>query len=221
MIHCSIFCNVSKAFFRSLRYHTGSIALGSLIITIFKIIRLIIEYVDQKTKASQSNIAQCIIKCCKCCLCCLEKFLKYLNRNAYILIAIHGYNFWNGAKNAFLLIVRNCARVATLNWVGDFTLFLGRVFVSAGVTAFALWLFKRNEKVQFFIVPAAITFVMCYFATGAFTSIYEIAIDSTFVCYMEDCERNDGLENKRYADDDLSKMIENKENPKSDDDQSP
>lgn len=204
-------CKVTRSFFRALRYHTGSLALGSLIITIFKIIRIIIEYVDQKTKASQSDLAACVIKCCKCCLCCLEKFLKFLNRNAYTMIAIHGYNFWNGAKNAFMLIVRNVARVATLNWVGDFTLFLGRIFVSAGITAFSLWLFKRNKDVQFYIVPTVITFVMCYFASGAFTSIYEMAIDATFLCYMEDCERNDGVANQRLAGEELSEMLEKKD----------
>ncbi|OHT03756.1 Choline transporter-like protein 2 [Tritrichomonas foetus] len=206
-------CLVTRSFFRSLRFHAGSLALGSLIITICRIIRIVLEYVDQKTKNSRSSIATFFIKCCKCCMWCLEKFLKYLNRNAYIMIAIHGFNFFKGAKEAFLLIVRNCVRVATLNWVGDFTLFLGRVFVSAGITAASLWLFKTNDNVQFYIVPTVIVFVCCYIASGAFTGIFEIAIDSTFLCFMEDGERNRC--HKMYASKKLQKFMrkDSEENP--------
>lgn len=204
-------CMVSRSFFRSLRYHTGSLALGSFIITVCKLIRAIFEYIDQKTKGKRGCFAECLIKCCKCCLYCLEKFLKYLNRNAYIMIAIHGYNFWNGAKNAFMLIVRNCVRVAVLNWVGDFTLFLGRVFVSMGVTAGSLWLFKTNKDVQFIVVPAVVVFICSYLASGAFTGVFEIGIDSMFLCFMEDEERNDGINHRKYSSKGLRKFMQKKE----------
>ena len=100
-----------------------------------------------------------------------------------------------------------------LNFVGDFSLILGRIFVSSGVTAFALWFFKRDKNVQFYIVPTVITFIMSYLASGVFTSVYEMAIDSTFLCYMEDCERNDGEDHKRFADKEFSKLVENEESP--------
>ncbi|KAK8889552.1 hypothetical protein M9Y10_034302 [Tritrichomonas musculus] len=211
-------CMVTRSFFRSLRYHTGSLALGSFIITICKVIRAVLEYIDQKTKNSQGAFAHCVIKCCKCCMKCLEKCLKYLSRNAYIMIAIHGYNFWNGAKNAFLLIVRNCIRVAIMNWVGDFTLFLGRVFVAAGVTAASLFFFTKNKDVQFFVVPAVIVFICSYLASGAFTGVFEIGIDSIFLCFMEDEERNDGVNHKKYASKGLQKFMHSKENDRHDDD---
>ncbi|KAK8844285.1 hypothetical protein M9Y10_024496 [Tritrichomonas musculus] len=207
-------CNVFSSFVRSLKYHTGSLAFGSLIITIFKVLRMIVEYVDEKTttRARKSNFATCVVRCCKCCLWCLEKFLKYLNRNAYVMIAIHGYNFWDGARNSFLLILRNLDKVVTLNWVGDFTMLLGKIFVSSGITALSLWFFMENDQIQLSAIPAVITFIMCYFAMGAFTSIYELAIDSTFICYMEDCERNDGVTHKKFASEKLIKMIDNGSN---------
>ena len=55
-------------------------------------------------------MARCIICCFKCCLWCLEKFIKFLNRNAYIMIAIYGKNFCVSAKNAFMLLMRNVLR---------------------------------------------------------------------------------------------------------------
>jgi len=184
---------VSSSFFRSLRYHTGSLACGSFIITIMTIIRIMIEYADQKTKQSQSAVAKAAIKCLKCCFYCLDKFLKYLNRNCYIMIAIHGYNFWNGCKQAFNLLLRNIVRVTTLNFVGDFVLFLGRVFVCGAVTAIALYFFSHKvDGITFPILPSLLVFVISLMASGAFTNVFEMGIDSTLLCFLEDEERNDG-----------------------------
>jgi hypothetical protein len=129
----------------------------------------------------------------KCCLWCFEKFLKFLNRNVYIIIAIHGDSFCKAAAKAFDLILRNMVRVATLNWVGDFTLFLGRIFVAGGVTVFAVFFFtKVKPDVQCLIVPAVLVFLCGWLASAAFTGVFEMGIDAMFICYQEDEERNDG-----------------------------
>ena len=31
---------------------------------------------------------RCLLKCCQCCLWCLEKFMRFINRNAYIMCAV-------------------------------------------------------------------------------------------------------------------------------------
>ena len=203
---------VSSSFFRALRYHTGSLATGSLIITIMTIIRLLLEYIDMKTKQSQSQVAQVIIKCMKCCFKCLDKFLKFLNRNCYIMIAIHGYTFWQGCKKAFELILRNVVRVTTLNFVGDFLLFLGRVFVCGAVTALSLYFFtKQVEGVTFPILPSLLVFVASFFASGAFTNVFEMGIDSTMLCFLEDEERNDGSPgHEKRAPEELQDFLQSK-----------
>lgn len=180
------------SFKRAFRYHIGSLAFGSLIITICQIVRLILEYIHEKTKDSESSVVKFIVKCLRCYFKCLEKFLKFINRNSYILIAIHGDNFFTSCKNAFNLILRNVIRVATLNWAGDFTLFLGRIFVSAITTGLALYYFSTMNEVQFVIVPAVIVFLLSYFTAGAFNNIFKTGIDSVFMCFLEDSERNDG-----------------------------
>jgi solute carrier family 44 protein 1 (choline transporter-like protein) len=68
------------------KYHLGSVAKGSFLITIFKIPRLILTYFYAKMKTASgkgSDIADCVLKCCICCFWCLEKFIRYLNHNAY------------------------------------------------------------------------------------------------------------------------------------------
>lgn len=181
-----------KSFGRSLRYHAGSLAFGSLIITICQIVRLILEYVKEKTKDTESSTVKFIVKCLICYFKILEKFLRFINRNGYILIAVHGDNFFTSCKNAFNLILRNIIRIATLNWAGDFTLFLGRIFVSAITTGLALFYFSKMDDLQFVIVPAAIIFILSFVTAGAFNNLFKVGIDSVFMCFLEDSERNDG-----------------------------
>lgn len=40
-----------------------------------------------------SECAACGLKCCICCFWFLEKFIRYLNHNAYTVIAIESVNF--------------------------------------------------------------------------------------------------------------------------------
>lgn len=99
------------------RYHIGTLAFGSLIITICRLIRVGIEYVDHKLKKFDNPFVRAILCCCKCFFWCLEKFLKFINRNAYIMCAIHGKNFCASAKDAFMLLMRNILRVFVLDKV--------------------------------------------------------------------------------------------------------
>jgi choline transporter-like protein 2/4/5 len=90
---------------RTVRFHLGSIAFGALIIAIVQMVRLILEYIDRKTKAAQvcawlccvrarscgsrahacscvqakNRMIEILIKCLKCCLWCFEKCLQFIS----------------------------------------------------------------------------------------------------------------------------------------------
>ena len=53
--------------------------------------------------------------------------MKFINKNAYIQTAIHGYGFCHSARVAFFLILRNILRVAAVGIVSELVLLLGRV----------------------------------------------------------------------------------------------
>ena len=57
--------------------------------------------------------------------------------------AIYGYNFCESAKKAFLLIVANALRVAAINSIGDFVLFLGKISTAAVVLVIGHELFFK------------------------------------------------------------------------------
>lgn len=80
-------------------------------------IRVMLEYIDQKLKKYDNPVTRALMCCMKCFFYCLEKFLKFINRNAYIMCAIHGKNFCLSAKDAFNLLVRNIIRTFILDKV--------------------------------------------------------------------------------------------------------
>lgn len=56
--------------------------------------------------------------------------------------AIYGHSFCKSAQRAFTVIVSNALRVAAINSVGDFLLFLGKLAVTASVVVIALEFFQ-------------------------------------------------------------------------------
>lgn len=171
------------------KYHLGSVAKGSFLITIFKIPRLILTYMYAKMKAMSgkgNECADCGLKCCICCFYCLEKFIRYLNHNAYTVIAIESINFCPAAGVAWKAIWTHVVSVATINGIGDFVLFLGKLAV-AGVCGFiALLMLRNNPEIQFYMVPVFVIAVFAFFVAHVILSLYEIVVDTLFLCVYED-----------------------------------
>lgn len=73
---------VLRAWWRTIRYHFGSMAFGSLIIAIVQFFRIALEYLDQKMRSTKqgNTIVKVVMMCMKCCLWCFEKLLKFLNK---------------------------------------------------------------------------------------------------------------------------------------------
>lgn len=88
----------------------------------------------------------------------LERVLNMISRNAYIItgksvvyvsgtinwviLALYGYPFYKAGKKAFKHLVANVLRVAAINSVGDFVLFLAKVLVVACCVAIAVFFLK-------------------------------------------------------------------------------
>ncbi|XP_078285763.1 choline transporter-like protein 2 isoform X3 [Rhinoraja longicauda] len=199
-------CPVTASIGRALRYHVGSLAFGSLILAIVQIIRVILEYIDQKVKVAQNKVAKFILCCMKCCFWCLEKFLKFLNRNAYIMIAIYGNNFCTSAKNAFFLLMRNFIRVLVLDKVTDFLLLLGKLLIVGAVGILGFYFFTNRISIledkaptlNYYWLPLMTLIVGSYLVAHGFFSVYAMCVDTLFLCFLEDLERNDGSSEKPY-----------------------
>ena len=190
---------------RTFRYHLGTIAFGSLILTVVRMIRVFLEFIEQRLKQyGPDNVAVKAVLCmCKCCFYCLENCLRFLNRNAYIMTAVYGYNFCSGARRSFMLLARNLARVSVLDKVTDFILLIGKIIVLSLVLLFSLALYKAGaidaeRQLNFQIVPVLLIILTTYAVSSSFFSVYSMAVDTIFLCFLEDIEKHDGSEENPY-----------------------
>uniref|UniRef100_A0A671V0Q7 Choline transporter-like protein n=1 Tax=Sparus aurata TaxID=8175 RepID=A0A671V0Q7_SPAAU len=136
-------CPLYSSFSRAIRYHTGSLAFGSLILAVVQLARIVLEYLDHKLRGSQNACARFLFCCLRCCFYCLERFIKFINRNAYIMIAIYG------------------------------------------------------KKISKFCQIHTVIFGSYMIAHGFF-NVYAMCVDTLFLCFCEDLERNDGSSSRPY-----------------------
>lgn len=182
------FFTLTRALGRTFRYHLGTVAFGSLILTICRLIRTILAYIQKKLKMYDNVVTNAIMCCMQCFFWCLEKFLVFLNRNAYIMCAIHGKNFCVSAKDAFELLMRNMLRVFALDQVTSFLFFMAKVLVSMGMGAcmyFYLEYNKQGVRLNYIVVPAVVVMVITYLISTVFFSVYSMAVDTLFLCFRK------------------------------------
>jgi len=199
-------CSLGTAMWNAAVFHLGTVAFGSLIIAIIRMLRTILEYIERKCKKFNNDLTKCLIWCCKCCLWCLEKFMRFINRNAYIMCAVKNTNFCKSAKDAFNLLMRNLVRVVVLDSVVDFLLFLGKLVIVlltglASYMAFSGQIPEIKDRIptlNYFFTPIVFIVVGSYFIASSFFGVYNMAVDTLFLCFLEDLERNDGSMEKPY-----------------------
>lgn len=200
---------------RTFRYHLGTLAFGTLILSIVRMIRVMIEWVEDRLKQyGQDNaVVKAILCLCKCCFYCLENFIKFINRNAYIMTAVYGNNFCSGARRAFSLLGRNMVRVVVLDKVTDFILFIGKMIVVGLVLAAAVGMFRAEagalgQELNYQVVPILIIILSTYAIASVFFSVYAMAVDTIFLCFLEDIEKHDGsVENPYFMNEDLKQIL--------------
>ncbi|KAL0124600.1 hypothetical protein PUN28_006453 [Cardiocondyla obscurior] len=200
---------VVKGFGYLMRYHMGTVAFGALIIGIVRVIRAMISFVQNHLKRYDNSFVKGILWCCQCCLWCFECALKFLTRNAYIETAIYGCNFCTGGKKAFQALSNNILRVAAINSVGDFVLFLGKVLVVTLTVISGIYLMQKKEGLTHPWIPITLAGIFAFLVAHCFISIYEMIIDTIFICFCEDCEKNDGISRPYFMSRGLMEFVEN------------
>ncbi|KAH6568223.1 hypothetical protein BASA50_010574 [Batrachochytrium salamandrivorans] len=193
---------VIHSFYRVLRYHLGSVALGSFLLTILELVRILLWYIQRQAQKTHNQTLQYIVACLQCCTKCAEMVMKFINKNAYIFIAIKGKAFFKSASDSSSLLLRNALRLVAVDFIADFILIISKLTVTTlcGFLCY-LWFTTRPLQyadVKFPFIIVALVVVNSYMIATAFFSIYHMAIDTIFLSFLEDSESNDGTPQKPY-----------------------
>jgi len=165
----------------TLRFHLGSIALGSFIVALLQVIRWILSYVNTRMKvlamAPGSRLALAVVACIGYCMRCINVVFKFATRIAYIMIAIQGKPFCSATKAGFVLISAQpitVAFTATLAWA---VLLVGRIAV-AGVGGYVTYLLVHTGSA---LMPVLCSAVLSWLVGGAFLDVYADSVDTLMV----------------------------------------
>lgn len=203
-------CPIGNSVKRVANYHLGSIALGSFLIVLLKIPRLILTAMEFYLKKwrEHNRCIDCTFKCCQCFFYCLENFVRYINHNAYTIIAIEGTNYCFSAKVAFKTLTSNTLRIVTINTMGDFIIFLGKCIVTASSAFFGVYLIRNDPSVHYLAVPVVFASICAYMVAHAMLCVYEMVIDTMFLCFVEDVNKNANSQDGFYAPEGLLKFAQ-------------
>lgn len=190
---------VARSFGRVLRYHAGSVSLGSMILGIIQLIRIIVLYLAKKVSGRENRVIRCLLACVSCILKCIQSCVEFINKNAYVMIAVYGYSFCGGAKRGFEIIALNPLRVGTVKCVNAFTGFIGKLLICL-VTTIASYIYLKNMPgLYFYFFPVGFIAIFSWVIGCIFMTIYDMAVHTMLYCFIEDEARNDGSEEKPYA----------------------
>ncbi|KAG2580864.1 hypothetical protein PVAP13_6KG263200 [Panicum virgatum] len=201
------FRTVVSSLRRTMRYSLGSVALGSLIVSIVEWVRFILETLRRRLKfvnsAHDSWFRKTVSSSSQCCLGCIDWTLKSVNRNAYIMIAITGKGFFKASALATGLIMKNVLRIGKVNVIGDVILMLGKLCVSLLSALFAFIMLDKHKyrsghnKISSPLVPVLVSWALGYVVAKLFFAVVEMSIDTIILSFCQDTEEHQG--NAQYA----------------------
>ncbi|EIW81912.1 DUF580-domain-containing protein [Coniophora puteana RWD-64-598 SS2] len=90
-----------SAFGRASTFSLGSIAMGSLIVTILEVIRLLLNALRNSAQEDGNPCLWCLACCAECFVSWFESMVEYFNRYAYIQIALYGKPYVRAAKDTW------------------------------------------------------------------------------------------------------------------------
>lgn len=208
---------ILTSFKNCFRYHLGSLIFGSFIIAVVQFIRAVLMYIDKQTKKMQDTnlVMKVVMKAMHCCLWCLEKCIKFISKNAYIMIAMKGKSFCSSTKEAFFTIFANIGQVGMVAAVSSLLLLLAKVTISVGCGILIFVAIDKNpdfapggvKELTSPVVPILLTLLFAWFVANTFMDVYAMTIDTILLCFCEDKKIN-ATSGKFYMSEELQKYVD-------------
>ena len=191
---------IAKSFQRGIRYHFGSLVFGATIIAIIRFLMFFVEYIKKKLEKSvgktQGKCFKCIFCVIQCCLGCCNKFMEYVNKHAFIQIALKGDSFCTSAFEGFGLIIRNLGRFSVLTLVSGIFSLVGTLFITVASCIIGYFLITNvdtfSDELNSCVLPV-VAFGLIGFVMGRVTmTIFSVSGDALIHSFLLDEELNKG-----------------------------
>lgn len=216
-------CGICKGYVNVMTHHMGTIALGSLMIASLRVIRLIVMGLVRQMQAEGNCVGACIAKVCVCIITFFQDFLAFLNKNAYMDVAITSENFCSAASRAMGVMVEEGSVVAILNGAQAIFTITGMGLI-CGIPGFLTFVackrldtFSNPESLHYVETPkwvALASMMVCAIIGVSFMLVFDTVGDTILYCFAIDSRRQNVLTEamsgakQNYSDDEASEEDE-------------
>lgn len=171
-------------------------------------------------EAEGNPILAILAKCCFCCVTCYERFLEFLNKNAYMDIAINSTSFCTAAKNALQVMASEIAAVSFLNGACWILTCSGHLMITSIGTFWVwlmircLWWFNNVDSSWYVADPIRVCLLaacVCFVIAVGFMLVFDMVADTILYCFAtEERRKQRGLMRKdvQYAPKSLNRLID-------------
>lgn len=207
-----------RGFWVGCRYHLGTILFGSLLVAICEIFQVIFKFIAKQAKDDGNAILKVIASCLACCVGCIKKCVEFINKNAYMDVAINSTNFCPAAKHALQVIVSSAAAIAILNGATWIVTIAGVGSIVSGSVAMTYFMVTRvpmfsetdsDLYVQDPVLVCIIAGLLSTIVALTFMKVFGMASDTIIFCFAVDSKRREKGEGSgaRYAPETLNNLI--------------
>lgn len=202
-----------KAAGLTLRYHLGTLALGSMIIAIIQVLRVIMRILEDRMQqvSKKVDVARVLVRCAECCLACFERVVKFVNKNAYVITAMTGESFLPAARHGTNLLLGNVLSVGAVSIISEYVMVMGKIIITAGVVGCGYGILQRAERDDGFsngLLVLVVIGVFAYFIACVFIHVLSACIDTVLLSYCYDLEQGNGADKPHYFPSDLRKHVD-------------
>ncbi|PHJ18566.1 transmembrane protein [Cystoisospora suis] len=205
---------ICKSWAVAVNYHLGSLAFGSFILASIKLCKWILKYLAAQqrhinavgsakacTKCSPCGVGVLLSKASACngvwvsligilgyLVKCFEKCIEFLDRHAFIQVALKGKNFCRSAKTAFGIFMQNPARIAVALFLGKSISFIGGIVISALSTTAGFFITRQlyGSRLNSLVPPTVGCGVISLLVGILFQEVYRSTIAACIHCYIAD-----------------------------------
>merc|ERR1712048_965470 len=173
----------------------GSLGFGSFLIAVFRFARMILGYIAKKSKASGNEVGSCIAKILMCIVGCFQSVVEFVNKNAYIEMAINSTSFCVSAQTAIATLAQELGAVGLLHGATGMLNIAGIGSISCAGAA-VTWCLCRytftfgdtssehyvSDPVFIAVVSAGISAIIAW----AFMVVFDTVTDTILYCFATD-----------------------------------
>lgn len=180
---------VIKTALLSAFYHSGSVALASLILLPVTIIQFFFGWFYAMATDDKPNFIQkCMTSVCCCTIIPYQKFINRISETGLAMTYLSSCNFCNSSKRNHYLVRRVGDRIGHVGFIGTLFKVTGVIAITSLNYLIYNWIITKTEyfksRVQNPLVPLFAIFIFGAVVASLTMSIYSASTDAALMCYL-------------------------------------